>query len=71
MAITISKKQQSFHVLTELASVALVVPFLYSVANEVPNEQTKSQLRTLAMITLLVDGGLLLKWLKESKGKSR
>lgn len=68
MDICIPSWQHKFHVLTEVLSVAYV-PWLWMAANKLP-EPHKTRIKLLAIAVILVDGGLLLRWLQLKFKKS-
>ena len=62
-SIHISGEQKAFHIATEAASVAIGLPLLLVAASKVKSRGLKALLIVNAAAILLVDGGLLLRWL--------
>ena len=59
---TVSDQRRAVHVASELAAIAVGAPFLWWASNQTQNPAARAGLRTLALATLLIDGGLLLSW---------
>lgn len=65
--VCISKGQRNFHIATEALSVLIMVPFLSHVSETHPDPKIRRIARAGMIGSLLIDGGLLVKWATRRK----